>query len=425
MKEKEILLTFIGKTLNYKEAEYTYLDENGNEKVLVQNGYFYIFELSNYLNFKELVIFINKSLDYGEDLRLLFETLRDINIEEIEDELENGDLKEVENYINNNTNLKIKLIEINDKDLKQSFEKIKETIEELKRNVNLLKLNIDITHSYRHLPLFVLFSLDIFNIKGKLEIKNIFYALEDVDNKFKILRLKNYISFMNFSKALRNFVIHGQLYDFAQELKKFSEKNEVKSYAELLEETDFYLNLNHLDKLRENFKKLNTGLPSVKTEFEKPPLGYIYEEFEKFIKSFNTQKISDFQFKLAKWHLQHRRYALGLIALREALISKYVEEFVLENDIYDENKVKSRNTRDNVSNPLINTPYKEFWGILTNLRNISAHNLGKGENQKAVEKYDEFENINKKFLQKLSPKDLKDNFPKSLEEIFNSIKKRR
>jgi len=423
MKEKEILLTFIGETLDYKEAEYIYLDEGGKENVLVKNGYFYIFELSNYLDLNELVIFVNNSLNYGQDLGLLFETLPNTDIREIEDKLEGGELEEVEKYINNNTNFKIKLVEINDKNLEQSFEKIKETIEELKKDVNSLKINIDITHSYRHLPLFVLFSLDIFNIKEKSEIKNIFYAIEDSKNKFKILRLKDYILFMNFSKALRNFEIHGQLYDFAQELKKFSEKGEVKKYADLLEETDFYLNLNYLDKLRESFKNLNDRLPSIKFIFEKPPLNYIYNEFEKFVNSFQTKKISDFQFKLAKWHLEHRRYALGLIALKEAFISKYIEEFELGEGEYNENIIKSRDKRKNINNPLENTLYSEFGEILNHLRNISAHNLGTGENQRAVENYKRFENRNKRFLKSLSPKDLEDYFPKSLEEIFNSIKR--
>jgi CRISPR-associated DxTHG motif protein len=416
---KKVLLTFIGDTSKYREVEYEF---RGNKLTF---GKFYVFELSRKLGISDIVIFKNSSLGLDKLCDLFEEEIEESD--ECYDLTDGEDINEMEKYLNQKIKgMRIKLVEIDDKNLEKSFKVIEQTIRQILKGVRFSEINLDITHSYRHIPIFTLIVLDMLSIKikSKILLKNIIYVVERNDS-YEILELKDYITFMNFTKALKNFINYGNLYDFSQELKNFSKEQKVEEYAQLLEETDFYLNFSLLDELQECFNKLNNNLnnnlSSIKKVLQKPPFNYIYEDFVNFIRNFKKKKISEFQFELAKYYRKWNRYALEVIALREALISKYIEEYIEEYE--DEKKVTNRDERERVENPLQDTPYSFFWKIISDLRNIPAHLLGRGEGQKAVDYFRKNKKRYEEFLRTLSPKKLGDNFPKKIDEIFNSIKK--
>lgn len=194
----------------------------------------------------------------------------------------------------------------------------------LKNNDELI---VDVTHSFRSLPIFIMnLLMYLQNVSRKrITISHIHYGMLEIQKELgftPIIDLKAILEVNKWITGAYSFSNYGNAYMISQLVEE-----ENKSASTLLKDFSNLMNLNHLYAIKRVSQRLSS-IRNTKYEIMLPNL-IINPIVDKFIGQFHinlTNKDSVFQLKLAKWQLNHQKYAQAFLTLTEAIIS-YVCEF--------------------------------------------------------------------------------------------------
>ena len=261
--------------------------------------------------------------------------------------------------------------------------------QEVMENINIIlgleqylskndELIIDVTHSFRSLPIFMM-NLIIYlkNVSEKrINISHIHYGMLEMSKELgytPVIDLKYLLEVNDWITGAYAFSQFGNAYMISKLIEESykSECNTLREFSDLM-------NLNHLYRIQ----SISQRLSSIKnTEYDSLlPQLTISPIVNHFIARFNVteEKHSLFQFKVAKWQLEHKKYAQAFLTLNEAMITRVCEQNsqLLKWDDYESrefakqilNYYKDRNIK--CDNELRKT-YKK----MKPLRNCVAHAL--------------------------------------------------
>ncbi len=432
-----MLITFLGRVSAWKNVKYKLNNEEFDNNT-------YLSEILKHFNEDEILIVITESLlNSGNEekkitsslLANLYKNFMDEDNKNIIKNLNVDNINKLEKF---KENKKIYFLIIKDDNTEQILDKLKEKLEKI-LNKEKKEIYLDITHSYRYLPVLILFALDILrNLEDlNLSIREIIYAKQINDDEYDIKKLRDLQALNKLTKAIEDFYQKGVLQNIAdiyiKQGEKFQSEN-LKNLGKALKDLDFYLNLNILEEINKSFDEVSNILNKIDEDDLEFPLNLIHNDIKEFIEKFTKKsKISEKQLELAKWHLKNNRLLLGLITLQESIRSKHMEN----NEITDlfnfserkkyqfpvdrilKNLEKNLNDNDKFNCCLESlskeeNKYIKYWCFLTNLRNSGGHNLAEGEKQRQIENIKNCKKEYEKFLKSLKNE-------KFIEELYEKI----
>ena len=296
------------------------------------------------------------------------------------------------------------------KDSRISLIKYGITEQEIKENIDIIlglqqylsnndELIVDVTHSFRSLPLFMmnlLIYLQNVSLK-KITISHIHYGMLEMKAELgfaPIIDLKEMMDVNEWITGAYSFSEYGNAYKIAHLI-----KNEDQSVSTLLDEFSNLMNLNHLHAIQ-NISQRLSAIKSKSYQTQLPQLT-INPIIEGFINRFNaSQNHSLFQLKVARWQLDHRKYAQAMLTINEAMISYVCEQNGLQWDDYDcrEYAKMALSYHPEAKKLHCDRTMKQIYKKLKPLRNSTAHSIATTKNVKdmiktLVESVEQLESI--------------------------------
>jgi CRISPR-associated Csx2 family protein len=259
---------------------------------------------------------------------------------------------------------------LDDSEIWNNFEKYLQIANEFDDNDEIY---LDITHSFRSLALFsyVMTQFAQTISEKNIKIKAIFYGMLEYSYNNNgitpIVNLQLLVEIQEWIKAI-------------DAIKRYSDFDLLNTLLENQTDSDA--------KIENTFKDLNntirmanmasmqrfiaTASKKLRTieNSQNKIIKLIAPEIQKIIDELYHEKLSDFQFALAKWFYKNKNYAMSYLALFEAIITKSIELKEPEKNVFDEevrNKIKGR----------IDYPYNQMFlenrgKKLENLNSISS-----------------------------------------------------
>jgi len=183
------------------------------------------------------------------------------------------------------------------------------------------ELYLDITHSFRSIPLFLYVLIDFVQTLRKdenIQLSGVYYGMLEAknDNVTPVVDLKALFEVTQWTRGVYEFIHYGHAELFAQLIDDNSYKDSLKNISDLAD-------LNHIKSLKSKVDQFRSkmgqgyehknGLPIF--PYLKPHLNHFFGYFE------GADTDAKFQFQLAKWFFDHKRYANGYICLAESMIT--------------------------------------------------------------------------------------------------------
>lgn len=235
------------------------------------------------------------------------------------------------------------------------------------------KLLVDITHGFRSLPLYLLNSLlYLKQVSSKnVTIEHITYGMLDVISELghaPIVDLKGLMEVQDWITGAYAFKEYGHAYKLAELM-----ESENKSLASNLRTFSNTMSLNYLQGIADMIPQLQE--PSNLSNKADLIVTPVLKEFKKKLGQ-QPEKMSLFQYNLAKWHFDHMDYSSSFIALTESIIS-----YVCEAEGKDP---KEKNFRDYAKDDIFNNDeYKDLIPIFNSIndcRKEIAHSIRGADN---------------------------------------------
>lgn len=251
------------------------------------------------------------------------------------------------------------------------------------------EIYLDITHSFRSISLFMYLMMDfIYNLRGKEKIKlaGIYYGMSEVTDELRyapVVDLEPLFEITNWTKGIYDFVNYGNGYLMANLTKDENVKETLKNISDLM-------SINYIKDLKSEVDKLDNYFET--NQINIPVITHLMPQINDFVSRFKGLNLnSDFQFELAKWNFENRRYANGFICLAESIVTRMIDIYVkagenVNMNNYHRNCVKHflRNILKNDTNPRFKE-LSELYEYISSIRNNIAHAgflSGKKEGQK-------------------------------------------
>jgi CRISPR-associated Csx2 family protein len=239
------------------------------------------------------------------------------------------------------------------------------------------ELIVDITHSFRSLPIFVmnlLFYLK--NVSRKeITISHIHYGMLEMSKELgfaPIIDLKAMMEVNDWVTGAYTFSEFGNAYKIAKLVEP-----EDKSAATLLTEYSNLMNLNHLHAIQKISQRLS-ALKNKEYQTLLPELT-ISPIIGDFINRFDVKenKHALFQIKVARWQLDHKKYAQAMLTINEAMVTYVCEQNKLEWDGFDSREFAKAalKYRPEARCLKCDNELKKIYKKLQPLRNSTAHSL--------------------------------------------------
>ena len=245
------------------------------------------------------------------------------------------------------------------------------------------ELIVDVTHSFRSLPMFMMYLLIYLkNVSNKsISISHVHYGMLEMYKELgyaPIIDLNSMMEVNDWITGAYSFSEFGNAYKISELI-----KNQDKSVSKLLDEFSNLMNLNHLHAIQ----KISQRLSSIKNrEYQTLlPQLTINPIVDDFIKRFYTKEVkhSMFQLKVARWQLDHRKYAQAILTINEAMITYVCEinNFQWDNFDYREG-AKAALSYHYPESVLLkcDKDLKQIYKRLKPLRNCTAHSLETDKN---------------------------------------------
>lgn len=243
-------------------------------------------------------------------------------------------------------------------------------------------LIIDITHSFRSLPMYMM-NLLIYlrNVSQKdISISHIHYGMLEMSSELgfaPIIDLKSMMDVNDWITGAYSFSEYGNAYKISRLI-----ETEDKSVSTLLDEFSNLMNMNHLFAIQNISQRLG-ALRNKNYQTRLPELT-INPIVESFINKFYAKggKHSLFQLKVARWQLDHRKYAQAMLTVQEAMITYVCEQNKLNwTDFESREFAKSAlKYHPKAKNMDCDRELKQIYKKLQPLRNSTAHSLKTTQN---------------------------------------------
>ena len=264
---------------------------------------------------------------------------------------------------------------------------------EVKENINIIlgleqylnkndELIVDITHSFRSLPIFMM-NLLIYlkNVSEKnINISHVHYGMLETTKELgftPIIDLKTMLEVNDWIMGAYAFSNFGNAYKISSLI-----ENEDKNVHNMLDEFSNLMNLNHLDAI-ENISQRLSSIKNTQYQTLLPQLT-ISPIINGFINEFTvpTENHALFQMKVAKWQLEHRKYAQSMLTINEAMITYVCETNKLKWDDYDQRELAKAalKYRSEARHLKCDRVLKQIYKKLKPLRDCTAHSIERNTN---------------------------------------------
>ncbi len=189
------------------------------------------------------------------------------------------------------------------------------------------EIYLDITHSFRSLALmsFVMTRFARSVSEKRFEIAAVYYGMfeyrNENDGKTPVVNLKILVDIADWIEAIEAIKNHSDFRPLVRLMEKSDVEKETRKVLIQLNDTLSLANFVSLKKFIElAAKKIKTIERS-----QNRIIRLLAPEIFKIVQELDHEKMSDFQFALAKWLYKNNNYALSYIALYEAIITKSCE----------------------------------------------------------------------------------------------------
>lgn len=285
---------------------------------------------------------------------------------------------------------------INETEIKENVNIILSLQEHLQKNDELI---VDVTHSFRSLPMYMM-NLLIYlkNVSNKnISISHIYYGMFEARTELgfvPIIDLKTIMDVNDWMIGAYSFSQFGNAYTISRLM-----KDENRSVTTLLTEFSNLMNLNYLFAIQNIAQRLS-ALKNMEYNTMLPQLiiNPIVCDFVEKFHVHDEQKHALFQLKVARWQLDHKKYASALISSIEAMVTHVCEEnrkvgeVVFEKtekvwEDYDFRELAKERMRKGHDGEIPLKCDKELCRIFKRLnpyRNSIAHHLEQTENAQSI-----------------------------------------
>ena len=201
------------------------------------------------------------------------------------------------------------------------------------------EIYLDITHSFRSISLFMYLMMDFIHTlrtKENIKLAGIYYGMLDVSRELgyaPVVDLKPLFEITNWTKGIYDFINYGSGYFMANLTKDKDFKNTIENISDLISINYIKDLKSEVDKLDNYFKSTNTGIPVI---------SHMMPQITEFIDRFKGLNLnSDFQFELAKWNFENKRYANGFICLAESMVTRMIDIYVKAENVSSSNIIEN------------------------------------------------------------------------------------
>lgn len=227
------------------------------------------------------------------------------------------------------------------------------------------ELYVDITHAFRSLPMFLMNTLiHIQNVSKKnVSISHIHYGMLDVKGELgyaQVVDMKKILDVNDWISGAYSFKEFGNAYKISKLL-----NSEDKSASELLRDFSDSKNINNIDALQKHVQRLKSikELPDIAQMTVAPVINDFVSRFG------NSKSNSNYQYKLAKWHMDKHNYSVAYLVLTEAIIT-----YVCEQCCYDDSNKSDRElAKDLLMNNSDYQGLKLIYNKVNGIRKTIAH----------------------------------------------------
>lgn len=245
---------------------------------------------------------------------------------------------------------------------------------------------LDITHAFRSLPMmtFVMteFASQVSDIDFKLS--GIYYGMfeyskdpKNTEGTTPIVDISIIYELHQWIRAIDAMKNYGNLDPIVKLLD--GESKEEKGVEKVFVQLNNNIKIANLASIHAFVSEASKKINALKKSNNKI-INLLSEDIENFVKRLNKNKMSDFQFELAKWFYDNKQYAMSYMSLAEAVVTK-----TCEYKNYDPLTESGRNE----AKAHIDTPYDSYYsatkkvkgkvltneGSISDIRNNIAHQL--------------------------------------------------
>jgi len=200
------------------------------------------------------------------------------------------------------------------------------------------QLYLDITHSFRSLSLmsFVMTQFASTISDKNFTISGVYYGMLEYSHENNsitpIVDIKVLLEIQEWIKAIDAIKRYSDFEPLVQMMQTSDVENSVQNTFISLSNNISMANLGAMKQFIDTaHKKIN----AIKTS-ENKIIKLLAPEIIKLIDQLKHEKMSDFQYELAKWFYANKNYAMSYIALYEAIISKSCEESGMDLHDYEQ-----------------------------------------------------------------------------------------
>ncbi|MCF6245434.1 MAG: TIGR02221 family CRISPR-associated protein [Sulfurovum sp.] len=261
---------------------------------------------------------------------------------------------------------------IDDDELWGVFEKYLEIAEHIE---NGDELYLDITHSFRSLAMMSLVMTQFASSISdkKFILKGVYYGMleyqsETEENVAPIVNLNILFELQEWIKAIDAIKKYSDFDPLVEIMEKEGIETKVANAFTELNNAINMANMAAMQKFVENASKKIKSISNSNNRV----IALLAGEVIKLVDELNHERMSDFQFALAKWFYRNKNYAMSYMALAEAIVTKNCEISELDRtDLSKENKKAMKS----ISYPYDKLFQKIYPDSITNIRDNIAHQL--------------------------------------------------
>jgi CRISPR-associated Csx2 family protein len=261
---------------------------------------------------------------------------------------------------------------VNDEELWSIFERYLEIAEGIE---NEDELYLDITHSFRSLSMMSLvmsqFASSISD--KKFTLKGVYYGMLEYQGQTKenVAPIVNLNILFELQSWIRAIDAIKKYSDFDPLIELLKEENIEYKVGNAFEELNNAIDMANMAAIQKFVANASKKIKVI-AESNNKVIKLLAGEIVKLVDELNHERMSDFQYALAKWFYNNKNYAMSYIALSEAIVTKNCELKNLDrNDLSSENQkmVKS------ISYPYDKHFQTQYKGSISDIRNNIAHQL--------------------------------------------------
>lgn len=260
------------------------------------------------------------------------------------------------------------------------------------------EIYLDITHAFRSLPMmsFVMteFAAQISNIDFKLS--GIYYGMfeyshdpQNTDGTTPIVDISIIYQLHKWIRAIDAMKNYGNLDPLVKLLD--DESDNVKGVEKVFVQLSNNIKLANLASLKQFVSNASSKIRVLKNSNNKV-IKLLSDDIVKFVERLNKERMSDFQYELAKWFHDNKQYALSYMALAEAVVTKNAELLGIDRETMDYRDKDLQRQIKSIEYPYDKDFQKMYVGSILDIRDNIAHQLNSRKDfvKQDIEKLDYF-----------------------------------